>query len=88
MAVSEKKKIKYDGAYISYVKNGESAAVFITRDLATEVPTGGMWVDVVSAEKKVVKMVDGISITSLWSFFHGRRSLYIPRMHLMVKRNI
>lgn len=55
MAVSEKKKIKYDVAYISYVKNGESAAVFITRDLATEVPTGGMWVDVVSAEKRCRK---------------------------------
>ena len=52
MAVSEKKKIKYDAAYISYVKNGESAAVFITRDLASEVPTNGMWVDVVSADKK------------------------------------
>lgn len=48
----QKKKIKYDAAYISYVKNGESAAVFITRDLAIEVPTGGMWVDVISADKK------------------------------------
>lgn len=47
-----KKIIKYEAAYISYVKNGESAAVFITRDLATEVPTDGMWVDVVSADKK------------------------------------
>jgi len=52
MVVSDKKKIKYDAAYISYVKNGESAAVFITRDLASEVPTSGMWVDVVSADKK------------------------------------
>ena len=43
MAVSEKKnQIKYDAAYISYVKNGESSALFITRDLATEVPTGGI----------------------------------------------
>lgn len=46
--MSNKKKVNYDADYISYVNSGESAAVFITRDLATEVPTGGMWVDVIS----------------------------------------
>ncbi len=49
---SKKKKIQYDAAYISYVKNGDSAAVFITRDIAKEVPTDGMWVDVISTNKK------------------------------------
>lgn len=52
MAESKKKKIKYDAEYISYIKNGESAAVFITRDLALGIPTSGMWVDVVFAAKK------------------------------------
>ena len=46
------KKIQYDDAYISYIKNGESAAVFIARDIAKEVPTNGMWVDVISADSK------------------------------------
>lgn len=50
--VSKEKTVKYDSAYISYVRNGESAAVFITRDLAKEVPTDGMWVDVLSTDKK------------------------------------
>ncbi len=52
MAISEKKKKQYDAAYISYVKNGDSAAVYITRDIAKKVPTGGMWIDVVSMNKK------------------------------------
>ena len=47
-----KKKIAYSAEYISYVENGESAAVFITRDIAKDVPTNGMWVDIVSADKK------------------------------------
>lgn len=52
MAISEKNKKQYDSAYISYVKNGDSAAVYITRDIAKKVPTGGMWIDVVSINKK------------------------------------
>jgi len=42
-----RKKIKYDAEYIAYVKNGESAAVFITRDIAKEILTDGMWVAVI-----------------------------------------
>jgi len=52
MVVSEKKKIKYDAAYISYVNNGESAAVFITRDIAANVPTAGKWIDVIEMDTK------------------------------------
>ena len=44
-------KVSYSTEYISYVENGESAAVFITRDIAKDVPTKGMWVDVISADR-------------------------------------
>ena len=43
-------RIEYDPEYISYVKNGDSAAVFITRDVADAVPTGGRWVDVIDVD--------------------------------------
>lgn len=45
-----KEKTKYDAAYISYVENGESAAVFITRDVAQEVSTARQWIDVISSD--------------------------------------
>ena len=48
----QNKKIKYDADYISYIEKGESAAVFITRDLAVDVPTDAMWVDVLSIDGK------------------------------------
>ena len=41
-------KKKYDPEYISYVENGESAAVFITRDVVRAIDTSGKWVDVLS----------------------------------------
>ena len=41
-------KIKYDSAYISYVANGGSAAVFIVRDIVRSIDTSGMWIDVIS----------------------------------------
>lgn len=43
-------KIKYDAAYISYVETGESAAVFITRDIVNSIDTKGKWVDVLSTK--------------------------------------
>ena len=39
-------KKKYDAEYISYVETGESAAVFITRDVVRAIETKGKWVDV------------------------------------------
>ena len=45
-----KENSKYDTANISYVENGESAAVFITRDIAQEVPTDKRWIDVISLD--------------------------------------
>lgn len=47
-----KNKKSYSPEYISYVENGESAAVFITRDIAKDVPTNGMWVDIVDSDQK------------------------------------
>lgn len=39
---------KYDSDYISYVENGESAAVFIARDIVNSINTKRKWVDVIS----------------------------------------
>ncbi|MBR1657668.1 MAG: hypothetical protein IJ697_04290 [Synergistaceae bacterium] len=39
---------KHDSDYISYIDSGESAAVFIVRDLANAVDTRGKWIDIVS----------------------------------------
>lgn len=44
----EKKDWKHDADYISYIESGESAAVFIVRDIVTSIDTKGKWVDVVS----------------------------------------
>lgn len=37
---------KYGDAYISYVENGYSAAVFIIRDTVQAISTKDMWIDV------------------------------------------
>ena len=39
-------KKKYDAAYISYVESGESAAVFVARDIVRAIDTTGKWIDV------------------------------------------
>lgn len=39
-------KIKYDPEYISYVEHGDSAAVFIVRDVVEAIDTRGKWIDV------------------------------------------
>lgn len=43
-------KIKYDSKYISYVKDGNSAAVFIIRDIVKSIDTKRKWIDII--EKK------------------------------------
>ena len=50
MNVPKKEKIKYDAEYISYIESGESAAVFITRDIVKSIRTEGKWVDVISID--------------------------------------
>ncbi len=42
----QKSKIKYDAEYIRYLEYGESAAVFITRDLVETINTKGKWIDI------------------------------------------
>lgn len=42
------KKIEYDAEYISYIQHGESAAVFITRDIVKAIKTKGKWIDVLT----------------------------------------
>ena len=39
-------KKKYDAEYISYVESGESAAVFVARDIVRAIDTTGKWIDV------------------------------------------
>lgn len=46
--MGSKKKIKYDSKYIAYVESGESAAVFVARDIAKDLDTRGKWIDIVS----------------------------------------
>ncbi|MDE6663095.1 MAG: hypothetical protein K2K46_07090 [Lachnospiraceae bacterium] len=41
-------KIKYDADYISYVESGESAAVFVARDIVRSIDTSGMWIDILN----------------------------------------
>lgn len=44
--MNNQNKMKYDAEYISYVNNGDSAAVFIVRDIVKSINTAGMWIDV------------------------------------------
>lgn len=48
--MAEKKEWKYDSEYISYVESGESAAVFVVRDIVNAIETRGKWIDVVSLD--------------------------------------
>lgn len=41
---------KYGADFISYVEDGESAAVFIVRDIVKSINTKGKWVDVLNTE--------------------------------------
>lgn len=47
MKREEKKIFKHDPEYIAYVNSGESAAVFIVRDCASDIDCKGQWIDVV-----------------------------------------
>ncbi|MEQ8156134.1 MAG: hypothetical protein ABRQ25_14810 [Clostridiaceae bacterium] len=39
--------IEYDPEYINYIESGESAAVFITRDIVKSIDTSNKWIDVI-----------------------------------------
>lgn len=45
--MKKENKIKYDSEYISYVEHGDSAAVFIVRDLVKNIDTSKMWIDII-----------------------------------------
>lgn len=45
--MDKKEKIKYDSKYIAYVESGESAAVFVARDIAKDLDTRGKWIDII-----------------------------------------
>ena len=46
--MTEKSDWKKDAAYISYIERGESAAVFVVRDIVDAIETKGKWIDVIS----------------------------------------
>ncbi len=48
MQEKAKDEWKHDADYIRYVDSGESAAVFVVRDIAENVPTKGKWIGIIS----------------------------------------
>lgn len=64
--LDKKNKIKYDAEYISYVERGDSAAVFIIRDIVRSINTSGMWIDIIktSGNKNKYDKWDFSSITA------------------------
>ena len=46
--MAKKNDWKHDTEYIRYIESGESAAVFVVRDLVNSINTSDMWVDVIS----------------------------------------
>lgn len=46
--LSKREDWKHDAGYISYIESGESAAVFIVRDIVNSIDTTGKWIDVIS----------------------------------------
>lgn len=75
-----KKMLKYNAKYISYVQDGESVAVFIARNLTFQVPTKGMWIDVVSIDKKGRK-------DNLWDFNYIIVELFPKKTKLVYSPN-
>lgn len=45
-------KIEYSAEYVTYIKSGESAAVFIARDICKSIDTSGCWIDILDMKKK------------------------------------
>lgn len=67
-------KKKYDAEYISYVESGESAAVFVVRDIVRSIDTTGMWIDVLSLEGDKNK-------DDRWDFKYIDVELFPRRLH-------
>lgn len=43
-------KWRHDADYIRYVESGESAAVFVVRDIVQSLSTSGKWIDIISMD--------------------------------------
>ncbi len=67
-------KKKYDVEYISYVESGESAAVFVVRDIVRSINTTGMWIDVLDLEGYKNK-------DDRWDFKYIDVELFPRRLH-------
>lgn len=59
MVDMEREKWKHDTEYISYIESGESAAVFIVRDIVNSIDTRGKWIDVISLNTYYKSGADG-----------------------------
>ena len=49
---------KHDAAYIRYVENGESKAVYITRDIVESINTKDKWIDVLNIDNALLNESD------------------------------
>ena len=59
---------RQDKDYLDYIDSGESAAVYIVKNIVKSLDTKNMWVDVVSKEALGILRLTG----SLWSCFRGK----------------
>ncbi len=73
-------KPKYDPEYISYVESGESAAVFITRDIVRSIDTTGKWVDVLRTKGHRRNVGNDRYVNYKWDFKWIEVELF-PRKH-------
>ena len=69
--MGKKERIKYDSEYIAYVESGESAAVFVARDIANGIDLKGNWIDIIHYDGRFVP-------DSGWAFTNIRIELF-PR---------
>ena len=46
----------YDSEYIAYCEHGDSAAVFIMRDIQKNVDTTGFWIDIIKSDHRLVEV--------------------------------
>ena len=54
---------KHDAAYIRYVENGESKAVYITRDIVESINTKDKWIDVLNIDNALLNECRCLNIT-------------------------
>ena len=62
---------RQDKDYLDYIDSGESAAVYIVKNIVKSLDTKNMWVDVVSLST-YYKRGSGNIVGSLWNCFRGK----------------